>query len=186
MPDLPQRPSLEHLRKQAKAIRRARGIPLYRAQRELARTYGFGSWPALVRHVQAAGLSGLERALVLADPAALATLLAADSGAATAPIGGLVPLLVLLRRSTASPVDVRSRAVLLLDAGADPDSCEHHHDWGRNALFEAVERADLALVRLLFDRGAAPDEDAFYHACEQSDPRHLDALYAPGFERHGR
>jgi hypothetical protein len=40
---LPDRPDLEHLRKQAKARRRERGIPLAAAQHELARDYGFPS-----------------------------------------------------------------------------------------------------------------------------------------------
>ena len=36
--------------------------------------------------------------------------------------------------------------------------------------------------RLLLERGATKDEDAFYHACEQSRTALLDALYADGFE----
>lgn len=71
MPDLPLHPSLEHLRKQAKARRRERGGDLSQAQHELAREYGFDGWPKLVHHVQAVTLTGLERALVLADAAAL-------------------------------------------------------------------------------------------------------------------
>ena len=51
-----------------------------------------------------------------------------------------------------------------------------------SALFAAVERRDLALLRLLLDAGATSDEDAFYHACEQSDTALLDALHRPGFE----
>jgi hypothetical protein len=51
------------------------------------------------------------------------------------------------------------------------------------ALFDAVERDDLELARLLLERGATTDEDAFYHACEQSDTAFLDLLHAPGFER---
>jgi ankyrin repeat protein len=105
--------------------------------------------------------------------------------AATASIGRLPPLLVLLRRSTGAPADVRACARLLLDAGADPNS--HTIEWGgegrRTALFDAVERGDLALVRLLIEHGAESDEDAFYHACEQGDTAFLDAVYAPGFER---
>jgi ankyrin repeat protein len=183
MPTLPPRPSLEHLRKQAKALRRERGVPLCRAQHELARSYGFASWTRLARHVQAAGLDGIERALALADPAALAPLLAAD--AATAPVAGLPPLLALMRRSTGAPADVRRCAALLLAAGADANSrtAEDGGDWNRSALFEAVERRDLALARLLVEHGATPDEDAFYHACEQSDVAFLDLLHRPGFER---
>ena len=184
MPDLPQCPSLEHLRKQAKARKRDASIPLGQAQRELAREYGFASWPRLVHHVQALELEGVERALVLADAAALAALLGADPSAATAPVGGLAPLTVLLRRSTGTPADVRACARLLLDAGADPDS--HTVEWGgegrMTALYDAVERADLALVELLLERGATRDEDAFYHACEQSDTAFLDALDAPGMQ----
>ena len=45
------------------------------------------------------------------------------------------------------------------------------------ALYNAVERADLELVRLLLERGAKRDEDAFHHACEQANTAFLDALY---------
>jgi ankyrin repeat protein len=127
---------------------------------------------------------GIERALALADVGALAPLLLAEPAAADREIDGLAPLLVLLRRSSGSPADVRSCARLLLDAGADPDS--HTVEWGgegqRTALFDAVERADFELVRLLLERGATRDDDAFYHACEQSNTAFLDALYEPGFE----
>jgi hypothetical protein len=127
----------------------------------------------------------LERALVLADRAALSSLLHADRAAATAPLGGVAPLLVLLRRSTGAPADVRACGRLLLAAGADPSS--HTVSWGgegeMSALFAAVERHDLELARLLVQHGASKDEDAFYHACEQSDTAFLDLLDEPGFER---
>jgi ankyrin repeat protein len=180
----PERPALEHLRKQAKARHRERGITLSQAQHELAREYGFGSWPKLVHAIQAGQLHGIEQALVLADPPALAAALEADPSSATAEIRGLPPLLGLLRRSIGSPGDVRHCTELLLDAGADPDS--HTLKWGgegrMSALFDAIERGDLALVRLLLDAGATSDQDAFYHACEQSDTALLDALHRPGFE----
>jgi len=41
---------------------------------------------------------------------------------------------------------------------------------------------DIALVRLLVERGATQDEDAFYHACEYSHNELLDLLYARGHE----
>jgi hypothetical protein len=50
---LPARPSLEQLRKQAKELSGSGGIPLHRAQLELARRYGFESWPKLVHHLEA-------------------------------------------------------------------------------------------------------------------------------------
>jgi ankyrin repeat protein len=185
MPTLPARTSIVHLRKQAKALRRERGVPLHRAQHELARSYGFASWPRLVRYVQAKDLEGIERALALADSAGLATVLAADPGAATTAVAGLPPLLALLRHSAGAPTDVRRCVELLLEAGsgANSRSAEDGGEWYRSALFEAVERRDLALARLLVERGATPDEDAFYHACEQADVAFLDLLHRPGFER---
>jgi ankyrin repeat protein len=124
-------------------------------------------------------------ALNSADAPALAALLQADPTAANTQVGGLAPLLVLLRRCTGSPAQVRSCARYLLDAGTDPNS--HTIEWGgqgrMSALFDAVERDDLELVRLLREHGARPDEDAFYHACEQSDTALLDLLHEPGFER---
>jgi ankyrin repeat protein len=185
VPDLPPRPSLEYLRKQAKTRRRERAVGLSQAQHEIAREYGFASWPRLVHHIQATSLKGVERVLALADVEGLRALLKADPSAAVTPLDGLVPLLILLRRSTGTPADVLGCATLLFDAGADPDS--HTIEWDgqgqQSALFDAVERGDLALVRLLVDRGATTDEDAFYHACEQSDTAFLDLLYRPGYER---
>ncbi|MGH3099083.1 MAG: ankyrin repeat domain-containing protein [Streptosporangiales bacterium] len=184
MPELPVRPSLEYLRKQAKALRRERGLALSRAQYQLAREYGFASWPRLVHHVQASGLTGVERVLVLADPPALAGHLRADAAWATTAVAGLPPLLALLRRSTGTPADVWRCAELLLDAGADPDSHipQDGGQWRISALLAAVERADPRLARLLLGHGATPDEDAFYHACELADTTYFDLLYRPGFE----
>jgi hypothetical protein len=183
--DLPERPSLDHLRKQAKQRKRDRRIGLSRAQFELAREYGFESWPKLVHHVQASRLHGIERALVLADTSSLTGFLSADRAAATTPVDGQPPLLLLLRRSVGAPDQVRVCARMLLDADADPDS--HTIEWGgegrRSALFDSVERGDVQLVRMLLDGGATSDEDAFYHACERSDTRLLDLLHRPGFER---
>jgi hypothetical protein len=60
---LPARPSLEQLRKQAKELSRSAGIPLHQAQLDLARRYGFPSWPKLVHHVVATEPSGEGRRL---------------------------------------------------------------------------------------------------------------------------
>jgi hypothetical protein len=49
---LPERPSLEQLRNQARELQMGRGIPLSQAQLELARSYGFPSWPRLKHHVE--------------------------------------------------------------------------------------------------------------------------------------
>jgi peptide-methionine (S)-S-oxide reductase len=52
MPDLPARPSAEHLRKQAKRLARDEAAPLAVAQRQLAAAYGFRNWAALLREVE--------------------------------------------------------------------------------------------------------------------------------------
>ena len=56
MPDgalrLPERPSLEQLKKQAKERAKQSGSPLHEAQLALARDYGFASWPHLVHHIE--------------------------------------------------------------------------------------------------------------------------------------
>src|SRR4029450_6307377 len=54
---LPARPNLEHLRGQAKTLlttlkRRHKGARLADAQLDVARDWGFKSWPALTRHVE--------------------------------------------------------------------------------------------------------------------------------------
>ncbi|MGH3823796.1 MAG: ankyrin repeat domain-containing protein [Pseudonocardiaceae bacterium] len=129
------------------------------AQHELAREYGFGSWPKLVRYVQAGGLEGIERALVLADAPALSALLHADPAAATAEASGLLPLVVLLRRTIGSPADVRRCAQLLLDAGADLNLPWHRWDVGRQPLALAARCGHLAAYELLASRGATADLD---------------------------
>ncbi|SIS22682.1 ankyrin repeat domain-containing protein [Williamsia sterculiae] len=56
---LPQRPDLAQLRTRARELQRERrgdgdpGFRLHEAQAEVARRYGFASWPRLVRHVEA-------------------------------------------------------------------------------------------------------------------------------------
>jgi hypothetical protein len=184
MPELPARPSMEHLRKQAKRRRREHRIGLARAEHEVALSYGFASWPRLVRHVNASALTGIRRALALADPRALRVLLEADTSTATARLDGLLPLIVLLRDCDGAPRQLRSCVELLLAAGADPSSAVASGDgeWQLTASYFAVERQDLAMLRLLIEAGAEPDDDAFYHACERGGSGFLDLLYRPGFE----
>jgi peptide-methionine (S)-S-oxide reductase len=51
MPTLPERPSREHLRKQAKRVARERSVGLAAAQHAVAGDYGFSNWAELMRHV---------------------------------------------------------------------------------------------------------------------------------------
>ena len=70
---LPPRPSLEHLRKQAKALldEMRRGDPdalLADAQLAIARRYGFASWPKLRAHVEARARPSPLAGTWVADP----------------------------------------------------------------------------------------------------------------------
>jgi len=49
---LPEQPSLEQLRNQARDLRNESGSPLWEAQLAVARRYGFTSWTRLKRHVE--------------------------------------------------------------------------------------------------------------------------------------
>jgi Lon protease-like protein len=64
---LPEKPSEEHLRKQAKDLARGEAIQLAAAQRRLAREYGYRNWSELIRHVKS--LSAAHKATREADEA---------------------------------------------------------------------------------------------------------------------
>ncbi len=64
---LPARPSVESLRKQAKALARDRSVSLRNAQLALAREYGFAGWQDLIAEVGKRVGSGLEWAVAEAD-----------------------------------------------------------------------------------------------------------------------
>ncbi len=64
---LPDRPSLESLRKQAKKIARDRSVSLRDAQLMLAREYGFAGWQDLTAEVSKRLGEGLEWAVAQAD-----------------------------------------------------------------------------------------------------------------------
>jgi len=77
----------------------------------------------------------------------------AEPGAATQPVSGVRPLILLLRDTIGAPSDVRRCAELLIDAGASPSCTTPSADgeWELTASYYAVQRSDLALLRLLVD-----------------------------------
>ena len=75
---LPRQPNLEQLRKQAKELASGwPGFTLSEAQRELARSYGFDSWPKLKAFVDGANVSRLAEAVNAGDLATVRKLLKA-------------------------------------------------------------------------------------------------------------
>ena len=72
---LPNRPSEEYLRKEAKRLARGDAIQLAAAQRRLAREYGYPNWAGLINAVQAmaspsGGSSGADPSRVSGSPPA--------------------------------------------------------------------------------------------------------------------
>lgn len=73
---LPRQPNLEQLRKQAKELMAGwPGFTLSQAQRELARAYGFDSWPKLKAFVDGANVARLAEAVNAGDLATVRKLL---------------------------------------------------------------------------------------------------------------
>jgi len=101
--NLPDHPSFEHLRKQAKRLAKAGGLRLSAAQHKLARDYDFPNWAALKRAVAARSGRSLAEAAARGDVAAVEALLAAG-----APVDG--------------PPDARDTPLYLACAGDAPDA----------------------------------------------------------------
>ena len=86
---LPDRPNLRHLRDQAKDLLRAgRAASLADAQFQIARLYGFASWPKLKAHVESFEEVGqLKQAIDTNDIARVQTMMTRNPALHRAPIG---------------------------------------------------------------------------------------------------
>src|SRR5262245_29818392 len=187
---LPDRPSLEYLKKLAKerltALRVAgQGVKLHDAQLAIAREYGFPSWRALKAEVdrrRAPDVADFFHAVASGDLAAVRQLLAGDpalvrerdsAGAAA------------LHRAVGHPEVMR----LLIEHGADPNV----RDVGDNAtpLHVAAANRHLDSVRLLLDAGADPQGSGDLHngdvigwAMSPGNDAVIDLLLARGARHH--
>ncbi|MGW4098298.1 ankyrin repeat domain-containing protein [Mycobacterium sp. NPDC004974] len=128
---LPSNPSIDHLRVEARKLQRANRIPLHEAQFDVARDYGFSSWPRLVHYLR-------DAAALSVDPGALDedTLGAADRFSSWAS----------LRYNETDAPPRRDAAAALL--AAEPDLVDAH-------VWAAASAADpVALARHLTTRPA--------------------------------
>ncbi len=157
---LPERPSIEQLRKQAKDLLRdaragdaaalarlATPLTLANAQLVLAREYGFASWPKLVQHVQhVQGIARAHRPLI--RPAELPTgrpyRLPDGTEVTTDDVFGIF---VAARDGDARAV---KRAIARVPGLA---TVEYNYT---PPIHFAVREGHLAIVRFLLDRGANP------------------------------
>lgn len=148
---LPERPSSEHLRKQAKRLKRKDRIPLAQAQRELAERYGFPTWAALMIHVHSLEpgpvLSPLAQAARAGDLDALRQLIAAGENAAES--GDANP--VWEACTSSAPPGIRLAMIeALLVAGANAREAVP----GQRPLHAVAARGPVALAELLIRHGA--------------------------------
>lgn len=209
---LPERPSLEHLKNQARERQRSTpGLTLTEAQRDLARSYGFSSWNRLRQHVES--LRSREKALERWVEAALGgrreeaeAIEANDPGLREEPV-------VRVMRGETVEADPRSpfaprgwplilyacfsriaetapSAESLLARGADANAYWIHPEWPdppQTCLAGAVAvRNDPELTRILLAHGANPtDGEGLYHGAEHRDLRCLRLLYEAGAKPQG-
>src|SRR5580698_9058237 len=142
---LPDHPSEEHLRKQAKRLARDESIGLAAAQRRLAKDYDFAAWAELMRTVDAAQpLSPLAAAAKAGNVAAVRRLLREVATPDGAPTDRGKPLW----QACASEAPDAARVAIvdaLLTAGANP----RNDSAGETALHAAARRGPVALVERL-------------------------------------
>jgi ankyrin repeat protein len=142
---LPERPSLEQLRKQARehldTLRAADpAVKLAAAQHALAREYGFESWPKLVHHVES-----VQPASGMLQPDALRS----DGKLLWSPGRG-TDLWALIQACVSGDLD----AVRSLIAG-DPSLVRAHYTY-RKPLYFAIRENRLDIARFLLERDRNP------------------------------
>jgi ankyrin repeat protein len=155
---LPEKPNLEYLKKQAKELLRSMGQgKLADAQHALAHEYGFASWAKLKSHVEALGLTpaeALKRAVCESDAARVGEVLERFPEL-RAKIDDPLPgygfgqhaLFAAVQRSDRATIDV------LLRAGANIGK---RTEWWAGG-FGVLDDCDPAMVEFLTGRGALLD-----------------------------
>ena len=146
---LPERPSLEFLKNEAKALKKSTGQRLSEAQLEVARDYGFRSWPHLKRHVEGydSARDVFFAAIQAGDRARTNEILDIDPGlihSHNPHSFGQVPISAATSRSDRPMID------LLLKRGADIDA---RSDWWAGS-FGALDFCSPEIADYLLSKGA--------------------------------
>jgi ankyrin repeat protein len=146
---LPDRPNLRHLKDRARdLVRSGAAATLAAAQLELARNYGFPSWPKLKQHVESLEKAGeLRQAITRRDMARIDALLTSNAELRQVLIND-VPLQALAQPGCTAIME------LLVRHGADVNGLR----WGWfPALFTPCENLEPEPLKWLLDHGADPN-----------------------------
>jgi len=160
---LPDRPDLRHLKDQAKDLLRSGAAKtLSAAQLQIARVYGFASWPKLKAHVESLVASGqLKQAIDANDFARVSNLMTRNPGLHGAPLGygkdGPLTWVAECRVPWEPPGAARlAMAKWMIEHGSDV------HQGGDGPLMRAALNADrIAMMDLLVAHGA--NVNAWWH-----------------------
>jgi ankyrin repeat protein len=185
---LPDRPNLRHLKDQAKDLLRAgAAASLADAQFQIARLYGFASWPKLKAHVESFEEIGqLKQAIDTNDIARVKTMITRNPALHSAPLGyskdGPLTWVAECRVPWEPPSPVRlAMAEWMITHGSDV------HQGGDGPLMRAALNAyRIPMMELLVSHGA--DVNALWHGhfpiifapCESLDPAALKWLLDHG------
>ena len=185
---LPDRPSLRHLRDQAKDLLTTGATKsITDAQFKIARRYGFASWPKLKAHVESFEEIGrLKQAIDTNDIVRVKTLMMRNPALHSAPLGygkdGPLTWVAECRVPWESPSPARlAMAEWMIAHGSDV------HQGGDGPLMRAALNANrIPMMELLVSRGA--DVNALWHGhfpiifapCESMNPASLKWLLDHG------
>ncbi len=185
---LPDRPNLRHLRDQAKDLLKAGAAEsLTDAQLQIARFYGFASWPKLKAHVESFEEIGqLKQAIDTNDVARVQTMMTRNPALHRAPLGygedGPLTWVAECRVPWEPPTPARlAMAQWMIAHGSDV------HQGGDGPLMRAALNAyRIPMMELLVSHGA--DVNALWHGhfpivfapCESMDPAALKWLLDRG------
>jgi hypothetical protein len=175
---LPERPNLRHLKDQAKdLLKRGEATSIADAQFQIARRYGFASWPKLKAHIESLEDAGqLKAAIDRNDEARVKALMTRNPALRSAPLGygkdGPLTWVAECRVPWGPPAPERlAMAQWMIENGSDV------HQGGDGPLMRAALRGDrVPMMALLVVHGA--DVNAEWHGdfpilfapCESVDP----------------
>jgi ankyrin repeat protein len=185
---LPERPSLRHLKDQAKdLVRTGDVLSLTQAQHRIAKLYGFASWPKLKSHIESLTRVGhLKRAIDTNDIEQVKSLMTSYPSLHTAPLGygndGPLTWAAECRVPRERPSPTRlAIAAWMIEHGSDV------HQGGDAPLMRAaLEGERIPMMELLVRHGANVNANWHGHfpiifaACEALDPVALEWLLDHG------